>query len=153
MHIYVDRARIGSVSRDARRSLTLNSAAKSTAVAFGLYLCIGCGESAVAVHGHVTADGKSVSTGAISLAQVDGARKTFGASVHDGEFAFGQQPGLVAGIYQATLDGFQNTGRMINDVQRGPIPETMPLTLVDNSQRVEITSENAGEMQLEFHSR
>jgi hypothetical protein len=126
------------------------------ALAIVLLWFTGCRDKQIAVQGHVTAGGKPVESGALTLVRFDGNGKSFGAVVRNGEFDFGDQPGLAAGEYRATLEGFQATGRTINDVQRGPITETVPLAISDNAKQIQISSENAQNVQLEFqtiHSR
>ncbi len=116
-----------------------------------LVLATGCGRE-VTVRGYVTADGKPVHSGTITFQRVDPSGPAIGGSVKEGEFDLGNQEGLTVGQYGATLEGFQTTGRTINDYQRGPIPETIPLTLAEKTLTVQISKTNAQQLTLDFQS-
>lgn len=116
-------------------------------------MIVGCQKRDVAVRGNVTADGEPVASGAITLVSMEAGGKSFGATIRNGAFDFGTQVGLNSGQYRVQLDGFQTTGRTINDVQRGPIPEKIPLVVSDNAKAIEISSESAHDVQIEFHSK
>jgi hypothetical protein len=44
------------------------------------------------------------------------------------------------------------TGKTFNDPQKGAVPVMQPLLLKDSPQEVEITSDNADDLALEFHT-
>ncbi|MCC7086616.1 MAG: hypothetical protein IT427_16580 [Pirellulales bacterium] len=117
-----------------------------------LALATGCGGE-LAVRGHVTADGQPVHAGTITFQRTDRSGAAIGGPVQNGEFDLGKGKGLLAGEYGATLEGFQTTRRTINDYQRGPIPETVPLTLVENTLTVQLSQSNARQLTLDFHSK
>ncbi len=122
------------------------------AIALACLPFFGCSREEIAVRGRVTADSRPVDRGTITFLRADGIGPAVGSVVQKGEFDLGKQKGLTSGDYRATLEGFQVTGRMINDYQRGPIPETIPLALADNALAVKISAENAQKLELDFHT-
>ena len=125
---------------------------RSTA-ALAILLVVGCSSEDLAVRGRVSADSTPVDSGTITFQQADRGRPTFGTAVRQGAFDFGKQKGFIAGTYHASVEGFQPTGRMINDYQRGAIPEMAPLVLSQNSIAVSISAENAQGLELDFHKQ
>ncbi len=121
-------------------------------LATSLLFAVSCGETVVGVSGIVTADGKQVDSGAITLQRADGSAPAEGATVEDGRFDMALRGGFAAGEYLVTLEGFQKTGRTIDDVQRGPIPETVVLNFAETSKKVEISADNAQDLKIDFHT-
>ncbi|MCS7303630.1 MAG: hypothetical protein NZ602_00780 [Thermoguttaceae bacterium] len=100
--------------------------------AIGLLLvgCLGCGSSSgrQAVTGTVSLDGKPLASGSINFQPAPGLKApSAGAPIENGRFSIPADQGLLPGEYQVTIIGMQETGRMIDDEQKGKVPELAPI--------------------------
>ncbi len=92
--------------------------------------CGGCGSSSgrQAVTGLVTVDGKPLASGSINFQPAPGLKApSAGAAIENGRFSIPADQGLLPGQYQVTIIGMQQTGRMLNDEQKGKVPELAPI--------------------------
>jgi hypothetical protein len=113
----------------------------------------GCGQSALQVKGMVKVDGQPLPQGTIHLELVGGAEPVRGGGgVQDGVFAMGEESHFVPGQYKATVEGFRKTGRTVNDPQRGPVEEKVAIALRENTVDVNITPENAQQLEISLSS-
>jgi hypothetical protein len=105
----------------------------------------------VSIVGTVLVDGQPVDTGTLRLEPVEGtAGKGVGGSIQEGSIQMAPNCRLVPGKYLASAVVFRGTGRKINDYQRGPIEETVQLSLQDSPHPIELTPENARDLTIEF---
>jgi hypothetical protein len=120
-----------------------------------LVLCLiaiaSCNNSRLAVSGNVMVDGKPLEEGTIHF-QSDGDPdiKEVGAAVHGGEFELPVSRRLPPGRYRVFVSGFRKTGKMVSDPQRGKVAEIVPLNLIDSPQTLEISGENARQIQIKL---
>jgi hypothetical protein len=123
----------------------------------GTLICagaIGCAnDGRVGVVGNVTLDGKPLDTAAISFRPAPGhTGPTAGGQVNKGVFQIDAQHGLLPGKYLVVVQAFRNTGRMVNDPQRGKqVPEQVRVAVRENRKlEVEIgtATENRLDLQL-----
>ncbi|HOM17985.1 MAG TPA: hypothetical protein PLQ00_11690 [Thermoguttaceae bacterium] len=101
-------------------------------VALGLWVvgCLGCGKSSgrQAVTGVVTVDGKPLASGSINFQPAPGLKApSAGAAIENGRFSIPADQGLLPGEYQVTIIGMQETGRMVQDEQKGQVAELAPI--------------------------
>jgi hypothetical protein len=115
----------------------------------------GCGAGGIdELRGSVTLDGQPLEIGTLHLQPEDAAGGgTAGGTVADGAFQLVPPQPLPPGRYAAHLTATRRTGRMVRDPQRGEVPELVPLEVADTPQSVEVTSDTAGNLQLEFATR
>lgn len=118
----------------------------------GLLVVVGCEKEIASVRGVITVDGTPVESGVVSLQSTTG-KENRGASIVQGRFDMGSKGDLTPGEYLVTVQCFQSTGRTFNDPQRGPIPEKVQLAVADDGQKIEIDSDNAENLKLEFHTK
>ena len=93
-------------------------------------LCWGCGSSSgrQAVTGVVTLDGKPLASGSIHFQPLPGLKApSAGAPIENGRFSIPAAQGLLPGEYQVSIIGMQETGRMVQDEQKGQVPELAPI--------------------------
>ena len=89
-----------------------------------LLLSTGCSsDTRLAVYGSVSVDDSPLTTGSISLQPIEEHLSSAGGSVVNGKFELPATHGLKPGKYLVTISGYRETGKMINDYQRGKIPE------------------------------
>ncbi|RIK78453.1 MAG: hypothetical protein DCC67_11540 [Planctomycetota bacterium] len=125
----------------------------------GLLACLGlaaaCGGRGELgdVGGVVNVDGAAVDVGTIQFKPADnpGGRGA-GAAIEAGRFQLASGHGMKPGKYSVMVQASKNTGKTFQDPQRGPVPQLAPLTLANSPQEVEVTSENADHLVLEFRS-
>lgn len=90
----------------------------------------GCSRSSgrLGVTGTVSVDGKPLSSGSINFQPAPGLKApSAGAPIENGRFSIPAAQGLLPGEYQVTIIGMQETGRMVEDEQRGKVPELAPI--------------------------
>lgn len=100
------------------------------AVGLLLEVCVGCGSSSgrQAVTGTVSLDGKPLASGSINFQPTPGLKApSAGAPIENGRFSIPAAQGLLPGEYQVTIVGMQETGRMVDDEQKGKVPELAPI--------------------------
>jgi len=104
-----------------------------------------------AVSGTVTVDDKPVEMGTIHFQPTGGAAApAAGAAVTDGKFELTPKVGLTPGEYSVALQAFRKTGRIMNDPQRGKVPETTPVAVIDSPKLMELSGENARDLKVGF---
>jgi hypothetical protein len=90
----------------------------------------GCGDNGgrSKIYGTILVDGKPLKTGSVSFQPAPGnPAPSAGCPVTDGEFEIPTTAGPMPGKYLVRVDAFRQTGKMIKDPQRGPVPELVPL--------------------------
>lgn len=95
-----------------------------------LIVAAGCsrGDGRVAVSGTVTLDGAPLASGAINFRPAEGLQaNSAGARIENGRFELPADAGLLPGTYTVVIMAMKETGRMVDDEQRGKIPETVPV--------------------------
>ena len=98
--------------------------------AFALATPFGCsqGDGRRAVGGTVTVDGQPLAVGLINFQPVEGARAaSAGTSIEQGKFELPAKRGLLPGKYRVLIQAFRETGRTIDDPQRGKVSETVSI--------------------------
>lgn len=116
-----------------------------------LVVSASCGAPELRLGGQVTVDGKPIDSGTIRFEQVDNATgKSAGGSVIDGVMTIAPGHELSSGRYRVHVQAFKKTGRTLNDPQRGPIPEMIPLDLSDSPKEIEVAAENSNDLAIEF---
>lgn len=113
---------------------------------------IGCGEHGdrLGVRGAVTVDGEPLGQGSISFQPTGSTRgNTAGAVIRDGSYKIASDVGLAPGEYRVTFQATKTTGNMVQDAQRGPVPEILTLELAESPFEVTITAANS--KQLDFN--
>ena len=89
----------------------------------GLSGC-GSGDGRLAVSGTVTIDGEPLEGAAINFQPAAGTNgRSTGGPVQAGSFRVSTDQGLLPGTYLVTIIAMQKTGRMIEDPQKGRVPE------------------------------
>lgn len=119
-------------------------------------LSTGCGGSGVLedIRGTVSVDGAPADLGTVQFRPADtpGARGA-GAAIKAGKFQLSADHGLKEGTYSVIVQATKNTGKTIQDPQRGAVPQLAQQTLLDSPKEVEVTSENAANLSLAFHTK
>jgi hypothetical protein len=106
------------------------------------------------VRGVVTVDEAPVESGTISFnLSANPTGRGFGGVISSGKFELGGGQALTPGKYLATVQALKATGRMSNHPQKGQVAQMRPLDIADSPQEVDITSENAGNVTVNFHER
>lgn len=121
-------------------------------LAIGGIALSGCGSGAVgAISGQVVIDGAPAEAGTISFKPADNPTgRGFGGSLNAGRFELPSNDAMKPGKYLVAVQATKSTGKTFNDPQKGPVPVQQPLELADSPQEVEVTSENAQQLQLAF---
>ena len=114
-----------------------------------------CGSGGVSdVRGTVAVDGQPVDVGTISFRPAtDSGGKTAGAAIKGGQFQLASDHQLAPGSYSVAVQASKNSGRTYKDPQRGEVPVLIQIELVDSPKEVELSSESAGNLALEFASQ
>lgn len=121
----------------------------------GLFCSLmGCGSGSVgAVRGQVTVDGAPAEMGAVDFKPVGNPTgRGAGASISAGQFELGENHGLEPGKYAVSAQVSKATGKTFNDPQKGQVPVLQSLTLSDSPKEIEITGDNASQLQIDFTS-
>jgi hypothetical protein len=95
-----------------------------------LALVTGCSDSTGrrSISGVVLVDQQPLKNGIIDYRPAAGhTGPTSGAMIENGAFSIPAEKGLMPGEYVVTVQAFKKTGRTIQDYQRGPIPEQIPI--------------------------
>lgn len=125
-------------------------------ICIGVCLSPGCDSSGTVgrVRGAVSVDAAPVDIGTISFrpAASPGVRGS-GAAIVAGNFQLPADHGLKPGAYRVTVQASKKTGKIIQDPQRGKVPELATLTLIDSPQEVELSHDNAANLSLTFHTK
>jgi hypothetical protein len=128
----------------------------STIVVAIAAFCLGCGvdDGLTGISGTVSIDGQPAESGTIHFQPVaDSQSKGAGGSVNAGAFEVSDRLPLKPGEYDVVIQAFKRTGKIFKDPQRGDVPVTVPITVADSPKRVEVTSENAQSLSLDFASK
>ncbi len=111
----------------------------------------GAGNKLTDVRGSVTIDNAPVESGTIHFqSKAAGKASSAGAAIKDGSFQLSSRLGLTPGEYEVSVQAFRKTGRIVNDPQRGKVPETMPINVADSPQSLDLTLANQSTLQLNF---
>lgn len=168
-----ERARSRCVGRSSRERLSLlpllvpYSASRSARVTHVLMLLVivaiagGCSDTGgrQGVSGTAYLDGQPLDGAVIDFRAAAGhSGSSAGVGVVDGKFSIAAEDGLVPGEYEVSIQAFRETGRTVNDYQRGPVREKMLVQLKeagalrstiaadgDNSFRYDVTSVEGGQ--------
>ncbi len=126
-----------------------------TVLACGVFVMAGCGtESVGTIGGQVVVDGAPVETGTVSFRPAENPTgRGSGGALSDGRFEIPGDEVMKPGKYLVSVVAMKATGKTFNDPQRGPVPVMQPIELADSPQEVEITSENAGQLQISFTAK
>jgi hypothetical protein len=100
----------------------------------------------------VLVDGAPMDSGTLRLDPADGSGKGAGGMVEQGVLQLPSGHGLQPGKYRVTATAFKKTGKTINDYQRGAVAEMVQLNLADSPREIELSTENAGDLAIEFTS-
>ena len=124
-------------------------------LASGALLTTGCGSGSVGtIEGQVVVDGAPVETGTVSFKPAENPTgRGFGGGLAAGRFEIPADATMKPGKYLVAVVAMKATGKTFNDPQRGPVPVLETLDLADSPQEVEITSGNAGQLQLTFATK
>ena len=129
---------------------------KLTYVVLAGLLCglSGCGSGSIGgVRGQVTVDGAPAEMGTVDFKPVnDPTGRGAGAAIDAGQFELGEDHRLQPGKYAVSAQLSKSTGKTFNDPQKGPVPVLQPLTLSDSPKEIEVTADNAGQLQIAFTS-
>lgn len=136
----------------ARRHQRWCSSAKRAIALLGLVTLASCGaETLSQVQGTVSVDGAPLDVGTIHFRPQDSATKAAaGAAVAAGRFALPAQPPLRPGKYSVAITGSKKSGKTFADPQRGQVDELVQLKMADSPQEIELTSDNARNLQLQY---
>jgi hypothetical protein len=106
------------------------------------------------VRGAVTVDGQPAELGTIHFqpAESSGGRGV-GAAIKEGQFQLPSEHGLSAGKYRVAVQASKKSGRTFTHPQQGELPVLIQLELADSPKEVELTSENAASLAINFASR
>ena len=91
---------------------------------------VGCGRSDMRqpITGTVTIDVQPLGDGAVNFRPAAGTvGPSTGGPVHQGKFSVPAENGLVPGTYVVTVLAVKKTGRMVQDPQKGTVPERVQL--------------------------
>ena len=116
-------------------------------------VCTSCNsrQSVGEVRGTATVDGAPIEIGTIHFdpAMSAGARGA-GAAIVAGQFQLLSEQGFTLGKYSVAAQASKQTGRTFKDPQRGDVPVMAAIELINTPQEIELTRENAGQLDLRF---
>lgn len=126
----------------------------SVALAISAACLTGCGSGSVgSVGGQISVDGAPAEVGTVSFRAADNpTSRGAGAAISDGQFQLPNDHGLKPGKYMVSAEVSKSTGKTFNDPQKGPVPVMQPLTLSDSPKEIEITADNADQLEIAFTS-
>ena len=116
---------------------------------------IGCGsnDGRLPVSGTVTIDGAPLDGGAINFQPLPGSGgHSSGGSVQGGKFRIPADRGLPPGDYRITIVAMKETGRTINDPQKGPTAELVQVRFRQPPGEVTVAEGTKNEFQIELES-
>jgi hypothetical protein len=134
----------------------MHISAHSTIILAISAFCLGCGidDGLTGISGTVSIDGQPAESGTIHFQPVaDSQSKGAGGAINAGAFEVSDRVPLKPGEYDVVIQAFKRTGKIFKDPQRGDVPVTVPVTVADSPQRVDVTSENSQSLLLDFASR
>jgi len=113
---------------------------------------IGCGkvDPRVEVSGSVTLNGKALSGGIINFQPERGDKSgSAGAGLENGSFKIPAEKGLLPGDYRVIVQAFEETDRMVEDLQLGKIRETVMIRFQEEK-TLRATVSKEGENRFDF---
>ena len=112
----------------------------------------GCGSGTVGgIRGQVLVDGAPAEAGSVSFRPADNpTSRGAGAAISAGQFQLSNDHGLAPGTYMVSAQVSKSTGKTFNDPQKGPGPVMQSLALTDSPKEVEITADNADQLEIAF---
>jgi len=115
----------------------------------------GCGSSGLSgVRGQVTVDGAPAESGTISFKPAaNPTSRGVGAALSAGQFELGGDQSLEPGRYLIAVQVMKATGKTFNHPQKGKVPVLQSVTLTDSPKEVEVTSDNAEQLQIAFTAK
>ncbi|MEO2046129.1 MAG: hypothetical protein ABGX16_06090 [Pirellulales bacterium] len=121
----------------------------------GLTGISGCGpvDGRLAISGLVTVDGKPLDGAAINFRPALGSSgHSSGGPVQAGNFRVSAEKGLMPGTYRVTIIAMKKTGRMIEDPQKGRVPELVQVKFQKLPGEVNVIAGDANEFQFKLIS-
>jgi hypothetical protein len=130
----------------------MNFAHFTVALAIATACLTGCGSGTVgSIRGQISVNGAPAEAGAVSFRPADSpTSRGAGAAISAGQFQLSGEHGLKPGKYMVSAQVSKSTGKTFNDPQKGPIPVMQSLTLTDSPKEVEITADNADQLEIAF---
>ena len=128
-------------------------ACQATVVVVVCFLAIGCGSGGnrFSVRGEVTADGQPLAEGSINFQPTGSTTgNTAGAMIKDGRYTVAANAGLAPGEYRVSIQGMHKTGKMVQDAQRGPVPEVVPLRFVERNLTAAVSADSRNEFDFDL---
>ena len=115
----------------------------------------GCGSSGLtSVRGQVTVDGAPAESGTISFKPAaNPTGRGVGAALSAGQFELGGDQSLEPGKYVVAVHVMKATGKTFNHPHKGQVPVLQSVTLADSPKEVEVTSDNADQLQIAFTAK
>ena len=115
----------------------------------------GCGQNdgRQAVSGTINLDGKPLGDGAINFRPAAGTQgPSSGGPIDQGRFTVPAQAGLLPGTYEVTIIAMKETGRVINDPQKGPVPELVQVRFNRPPPHVTVSAGEKNDFEFELHT-
>lgn len=121
----------------------------------GLVLTFGCGrgDGRQAVSGTIELDGQSLDRGAINFRPLTGTHgPSSGGSIDQGRFSFPARAGPLPGTYEVTIIVMKETGRLINDPQKGRVPELVQVRFDKPPPHVTVSAREKNHFEFELRT-
>lgn len=128
----------------------------SVALLFLLMSLASCNSTGAitSIHGTVTVDDLPAEMGTVHFRpSSDPSAKGAGGVITNGSFSVEDSRGLPLGKYLVTIQASRKTGRLIKDQQRGSVAEMASLSLQQPTQEIDLTTDTASNLTLNFHSK
>ena len=119
----------------------------------GVVFTFGCGrdDGRQAVSGTVRLDGSSLERGLINFRPLNGTQgPSAGEAVEEGRFRIPAEAGLMPGTYEVTIIAMKETGRVIDDPQKGRIPELVRIRFEQPPPQVTVSSQEKNQFEFEL---
>ncbi len=121
----------------------------------GVVWIVGCGrdDGRQGVSGTINLDGQSLDSGAINFRPAAGTQgPSSGGPIDQGRFKVPAQAGLLPGTYEVTIIAMKETGRKINDPQKGRVPELVEVRFDKPPPNVTVSAREKNHFEFELHS-
>jgi hypothetical protein len=118
-------------------------------------ITLGCGSRSElkVLRGAATIDGNPIDSGTIHFVPKENSKsRGIGGQIANGAFDLRAGSGTPYGEYTVSLQAFKNTGKIVNDPQRGRIPEKAPINAADSPKSVTVSTDNSSHLELSFFS-
>ncbi len=113
----------------------------------------GPGDGRLAISGLVTVDGEPLDGAAINFQPASGTSgHSSGGPVQAGGFRVSAEKGLMPGTYRVTILAMKKTGRMIEDPQKGRVPELVQVRFRELPGEVDVVAGKKNVFQLKLIS-